>query len=56
MQKGALDQTPGLHSAESKSSSNRGLFVFFIQKEERLDLTEPDGNHYAKAACLFIVP
>ena len=24
------------------------MFVFFIQKEERLDLTKPDANHYAK--------
>ena len=55
-EKGALECTPGRHSAESKSSSKRGLFVFFIQKGERLDLTMPDGNHFAKAAGLFIVP
>ena len=52
-----LDCTPGRNSDESKSSLKREMFVFFIQKEERLDLTNPDANqyHYAKAAGLFIV-
>ena len=52
---GALDCTPGRHSDESKSSLKREMFVFFIQKEERIDLTNPDANHYGKAAGLFIV-
>ena len=55
LEKGAIDCTPGRHSGESKSSFKRGMSVFFIQKEERLDLTKPDANHYAKAAGLFIV-
>ena len=44
LEKRAIDCTPGRHSGESKSSSKRVMFVFFIQKEERLDLTKPDAN------------
>ena len=29
------------------------MFVSFIQKEERLDLTKPDGNYFANAAGLI---
>ena len=50
-----LDWTPGRLSSERTSSSKGQLFVSFILKGESLDLTKSDGNHYAKAAGLFIV-
>ena len=48
-----LDSTPGRLSGESTSSSKGQLFVSSILKGESLDLTRPDGNHYAMAAGLF---